>query len=51
MPTSILSCNNLAFLKPFDGLCVGHAFSKMCQYTTTHEKKFIGMPSASIKVV
>jgi hypothetical protein len=30
---------------------VGHAFSKMCQYTTTHEKMSIGMPCAFIKVV
>jgi hypothetical protein len=26
----IVSCNNLGLLKPFDGFCFGHAFSKVC---------------------
>jgi len=27
--TSIVSCNFLDLLKPFDGTCFGHAFSKV----------------------
>jgi len=49
--TSITSCTNLVLLEPFDGSYLGHAFPKFCQYTITHEKMFVGLPFASIKVV
>jgi hypothetical protein len=49
--TSITSCTTLVLLEPFDGSFLGHAFSKFCQFTITHEKMFVGLPIASIKVV
>jgi hypothetical protein len=30
-------------------LNLGHAFSKGCQYATTHDKMFVGLTCASIK--
>jgi hypothetical protein len=36
--TSIVSCNNLGLLEPFDGTCFGHALSKVCQYATKMQK-------------
>jgi hypothetical protein len=29
--TRIISYNNLALLEPFNGSCLGHAISKVCQ--------------------
>ncbi len=43
----ILSCRNLALLKPFDGLCLGHALSKG-ELITMDEKIFVGQPCASM---
>jgi len=34
----VVSCASLAMMEPFDGLCFGHALSKVCQYATTDEK-------------
>jgi hypothetical protein len=48
---SIVSCSNLALLEPFDGLCFGHAFSKVCPYVTSNDKMSIGLPFTSINVV
>jgi hypothetical protein len=47
---SIVSCNNLGLLKPFDGICFGHASLKVCQYATIDEKMFASLFLASIKV-
>jgi len=48
--TFIVSWNNLALLEPFDGLCLGCAFSKVCQYATIDNKVYVGVPCTSIKV-
>jgi hypothetical protein len=48
---SITTCIALVLLEPFDDSFLGHAFSKFCQYTITHEKMFVRLPFASIKVV
>jgi hypothetical protein len=47
--TSIVSCNNLGLLEPFDGTCFKHALSKVCQYAIANEKVSTGLPLASIK--
>jgi hypothetical protein len=49
--TSITSCTNLVLLEPFDGSYLGHAFSKFCPYTITHEKMFFDFLFASIKAM
>jgi hypothetical protein len=49
--SSIISCSNLAILEPFDGLCLGHALSKVCQYVISNDKMCIGLPYTSINVV
>jgi hypothetical protein len=49
--TSIVSCNNLGLLEPFDDIYFGHALSKVCQYAIADEKMFVGLPLASIKAV
>ncbi len=36
--TFVGSCDFLALLKSFDGLCLGHALSKVCQYAIIDEK-------------
>jgi hypothetical protein len=41
----------LALLKPFDGSCLGHALSKVCQYATIDEKVVVSLSFAFIKVV
>jgi hypothetical protein len=46
---SIVSNNSLRLLEPFDGSCLGHAFSKVYQYATTNEKVFASLSYASIK--
>ncbi len=48
--TSIVSCNNLGLLKPYDGIYFGYAMSKVCEYVTINEKMFFGLSLASIKV-
>ncbi len=48
--TSIISCNNLGLLEPFDGIFFRHALLKVCQYAIANEKMSIGLPSTSIKV-
>jgi hypothetical protein len=45
----IISCNGLGMFKPFDGVCLGHALSKIYQYTTTDGKVALGFNYASIK--
>jgi hypothetical protein len=35
---SIVSYNNLGLLEAFDGICFGHALSKVCQYATEMKK-------------
>jgi hypothetical protein len=50
--TSIVSCDYLILLKPFDGSCLRlHTLSKVCQYATIDEKLGVDLSSASIKVV
>jgi hypothetical protein len=41
-PTSIVSCNNLGFLKPFDGSHLRHVFSKVpiCYYNGSRFRYF-----------
>jgi hypothetical protein len=40
----------MALLEPFDGLCLKHALSEVCQYIITNEKMFVGLvPYTSIK--
>jgi len=46
---SITSCNNLGLLEPFDGSCLGHVLSKVCQYATIDEKYYVGLSCTSIK--
>ncbi len=46
---SIVSCNNLRLLDPFDGSCLRHALSKVCQYVTTNDKVFASLSYTSIK--
>jgi hypothetical protein len=36
--TFVGSCDFFALLKPFDGLCLGHALLNVCQYATIEEK-------------
>jgi hypothetical protein len=40
----------VALLKQFDGSCLGHALSKVCQYAIIDEKVAINLSSAFIKV-
>jgi hypothetical protein len=47
--TSIISCNNLGFLEPFDGTSFKHALSKIYLYATANEKVSTGLPLTSIK--
>jgi hypothetical protein len=47
---SIISCSLLSLLEPFGGTCLGHALSKICQYTTTYDKVSIDLLFALIKV-
>jgi hypothetical protein len=47
----IVSCSNLALLEPFDGLCLGHALSKVFRYVTSNDKVSISLPYTSINVV
>ncbi len=35
---SIVSCDMLGSEESFLGICLGHVFSKACQYATTKEK-------------
>ncbi len=46
---SIVWCNSLGLLEPFDILCFGHALSKVCQYATIDEKVSIDLNYAFIK--
>jgi hypothetical protein len=41
----------LGLLESFDGSCLGHALSKVCQYATTNDKMCIGLSYAFIKDV
>jgi hypothetical protein len=41
--------HSLRLLEPFDGLCLGHALSNVCEYATTNEKVFPSLNYASIK--
>jgi hypothetical protein len=47
----ILSCNNLGLLEPFDGLCFGHALSKVRQYTMIDEKMYTSLSYTFIKSI
>jgi hypothetical protein len=46
---SIISCNSMGLLEPIDGLCFGHALSKVCQYATTNKNMFTNLSYTSIK--
>ncbi len=46
---SIISCNGLGMFEPFDGACLGHALSKVYQYTTMNGKVALGFNYAIIK--
>jgi hypothetical protein len=48
---SIVSCNNLDLLEPFDGTCFGHALSIVCKYVIANEKVPIGLPFVFIKAI
>ncbi len=37
-------------MEPFDGLCLGCGFSKVCQYATIDNKVYVGVPCTFIKV-
>jgi hypothetical protein len=41
----------LGLLEPFDGSCLGHALSKVCEYAITNDKMCIGLSYAFIKDV
>jgi len=47
--TSIVSCNTLALLEPFDGSFVWHALSKVCQYVIANEKMSNDLPCVPLK--
>jgi hypothetical protein len=49
--TSIISCNILAVLEPFDGSLLGNTFLKVCQYVIVNEKMSIDLPCAFIKAI
>jgi hypothetical protein len=49
--TSIVSCNNMDLLDPFDGTCFEHAFSIVCKYVNVDEKVPIDLPFVFVKVV
>ncbi len=49
--TSIVLDNNLGLWEPFNGICFGHALSKVYQYAIVDEKMSISLPLTSIKVV
>ena len=46
---SVISCEALQVVVPFEGTCFGHAMSKACQYATTDDKVARGMKAVSIK--
>ncbi len=48
---SIISCNTLALLEPFDGSFLGNTFLKVCQYVTVNEKMSIDLPCTFIKAI
>jgi len=47
--TSIVRCEVLCLNEGFQGTYFGHAFSKICQYTTTNEKDCKNFIFVSIK--
>jgi len=47
----VIPCNNLGLLESFDGSCLGHAPSKVCQYATANDKMCIGLSYSFIKDV
>jgi hypothetical protein len=49
--TSIVSCNTLTLLEPFDGSFVWHALSKVCQYVITNEKMSNDLPCVPLKAI
>jgi len=46
---SIINCDVLGLKESLQGTCFNHAFSKVCQYATTHEKNYKGLRYLSIK--
>jgi hypothetical protein len=47
----VVSYNSLGLLKPFDGSCFEHEFSKVCEYGITNDIVCISLSYASIKDV
>jgi hypothetical protein len=47
----VVSYNSLSLLKPFDGSCFEHEFSKVCKYAITNDKVCTSLSYASIKDV
>jgi len=46
---SVLSCEALNLLAPFDGACFGHAMNKTIQYVTNDDKVSKGLGPISVK--
>jgi hypothetical protein len=46
---SIVCCDMLGLEEIFQGICFGHAFSKVCQYVTIEEKVCKNLQYVSIK--
>jgi hypothetical protein len=45
----VVSYNSLGLLKPFDGSCFEHEFSKVCKYAIRNDKLCTSLSYASIK--
>ena len=46
---SVVGCDSLDLLVPFEGFCFGHTLSKACQYATADEKVSKNLSPISIK--
>jgi hypothetical protein len=45
----IITCEELGMQAPFEGVCFGHAFFKVCQYATFNEKISFSLQPVNIK--
>jgi len=46
----VVTYDILGFEESYQGICIGHAFSKTCQYVTTNEKNCENLTYISILI-